>query len=308
MREKKSYCFKEKLIENSINKYKLNTIIKAHKDWINSIQIFPLGNIISVSNDRTIKIFDINFKILQNIKNAHDDYITYVDIKDENNFITCSWDQKIKIWIKNKSKFKLNYTINAHNGWINKVMYYLKGNIISCSTDNTVKIWEENNNKYQLKTTIYFFDWISTILLLKDKNILITCGYDGTKLWNINNFEIIKTFITINCSYRNALKRIDEDKIIIGGYKLLKIISLLEKKEIKTVNIPFTCLGIEIIKEKELLFIGGGSNDILIYSNYNYECIQIITNAHDDNIDGFIKLKNGSIVSYSNDGKIKVWL
>ena len=45
----------------------------------------------------------------------------------------------------------------------------------------------------------------------------------------------------------------------------------------------------------------------MVYRNDNYECIQIIQNAHDDSILGFIELKDGTIISYSSDKKIKVW-
>ena len=49
--------------------------IQPHNDWINSISCFPSGNIITVSNDKSINIYDINLNILQNIKNAHDLFI-----------------------------------------------------------------------------------------------------------------------------------------------------------------------------------------------------------------------------------------
>ena len=49
------------------------------------------------------------------------------------------------------------------------------------------------------------------------------------------------------------------------------------------------------------------SNDIRIYRNDNYECIQEIKDAHNDTINGFIELKDGSIASFSNDETIKIW-
>ena len=57
---------------------------------------------------------------------------------------------------------------------------------------------------------------------------------------------------------------------------------------------------------KEYL-VGGVSKDIIIYRNDNYESIQTIQNAHDHYIRGFIELKDGSIASYSDDKKIKIW-
>ena len=106
--------------------------------------LFPTGNIISVSVDKSIIIYDIDFNILQNIQNAHNNLISYVEVIDENNFITCSEDKNIKLWIKNVDKFINNKIINnAHKKGITKVIYCSNKNLISCSYDNKINIWKE---------------------------------------------------------------------------------------------------------------------------------------------------------------------
>ena len=289
--------------------------IQSHKDIINSVSTFPSGNIISVSTDQSIIIYDIHLNILQNIQNAHNNIINYVEVKDENNFITCSRDKSIKLWIKNKNIFIINKIINnAHEDWINKVIYYSNNNLISCSNDNKIKIWKENNNNnYENIKILTHSNRVCSILYLEDKNILISCGNDGTKFWNLNKNEInynnincIQYFKDVKCGWNNGLCRLDEDRIIVGGYSLI-IISILNNKIIKEINIPFICWGIRLIEDIGIFLIGGESKDIRIYRNDNYECIQIIQNAHDNYISGFVELKDGSIVSYSNDNKIKIW-
>ena len=291
--------------------------IKPHTDSINSLSQFPSGNIISVSSDKSIKIYDINLNIIQNISNAHDNSINYVSIKDENNFVTCSKDKNIKTWIKKKNKgknkdeysFKLNQIINnAHNDWINKVIYCFNGNIISCSRDKKIKIWEENNsNNYQCIKILKHNDWIYSILLLEYKRILISSGGDGIKFWNLNNYENSLEIKDAICWNRNALKMIDEDKIIIGGYDdgIIKIISINEKKIIKEIKNEFECFGICIIEKKGLFLIGGESKEIKIYRSDNYECIKIIKETN--GIYGINELKDCSIVSYGLDKTINIW-
>ena len=66
-------------------------------------------------------------------------------------------------------------------------------------------------------------------------------------------------------------------------------------------------MGISLIEDKGIFLIGGVSNDIRIYRNDNYECIQEIKDAHNDNITLFIELKNGSIASFSDDEIMIIW-
>ena len=291
----------------------LKKFIKGHDNCINKISIFPSGNLISVSNDKSIKIYNNKFNLLQHIPNAHDDWINYVDIKDENNFVTCSYDKNIKTWIKKEKKFTINKIIyNSHKYVVSKIIYYGNTKLISCSQDETIKIWEENNNYYQNITILTHFKMIFSILLLEDKNIIISGGFDGIKFWNLYNLELIKTFNDIFCGSWNGICRIDNDKIITqsidGDNEIsLKIISILNKCIIKEINFPFYCFGINLIDKKGIFLVGGDSNDIKIYNKDNYENIQTIKNSHIGNILGFIELKNGTIASYGDDGIINIW-
>ena len=132
--EKKIHKLEKQFNKNKIQlthcNFKQINSINPHNDTINNLITFPSGNIISVSFDKIINIYNNKFNIIQNISNAHDDYITDVIIKDENIFVTCSSDKNIKIWIKminyltNEYSFNLNQIINnAHDDWINKVIY-----------------------------------------------------------------------------------------------------------------------------------------------------------------------------------------
>ena len=102
----------------------LNTIENTHSKLITSIQVFPCGNFISVSKDKSIGIYNnIHFTQLQKIPNAHNKGIAYVSIKDYFNFITSSADYDIKIWIKKMNfEFELFHKIeNAHSDKIGKI-------------------------------------------------------------------------------------------------------------------------------------------------------------------------------------------
>ena len=299
-----------KIKSNSLN-LKNNNSFQPHNDRINSISSFPsFGNIISVSNDRSINIYDIDMNIIQTIPNAHDGGINYVEIKDENNFITCSNDKNIKLWIKNNNQYEINKSIiKAHDERINKVIYFSNGNLISCSHDEKIKIWEEINNNYNPLKILSSKGYIYSLLLLEDKNILISSGEYGTIFWNLEKYNNICNFEQTICVWNEGICKLDEDKIIVSdkGTFLLKIISISKKEIIKTINHPFQCFGIIFIKKKNIFLVGGESKDIRIYRNDNYECIQKIQNAHEDNINGFFELEDGFILSFSWDKTIKLW-
>jgi len=285
--------------------------INTHQKAINAISVFPSGNLISISDDKSIILYDNNLNTIQKIRKAHNNSIEGLSIKDDNNFITSSTDNNIKNWIKRRNRFILNSTIEkAHKDLIYSIKYCKNGNIISYSKDKTIKIWESiNDNTFQNIITIELSEKINSILLLEFKNILITLSDKGTKIWNFNNFDIIKNIEEIKSIEKNAIAAIDEDKIIFGGGtdNIMKIVSLKEKKILKKIDNKFQCYGICILRDKGYFIIGGYSRDINIYKNDNYECILHYECAHNGYISGFNLLIDNKILSYSFDKTIKVW-
>ena len=303
--------FNKDNIQLTISNLKNINSFKMHKYSVNKVSIFNSGNIISVSEDKSIKIYDNHFNILQDIQNAHNNSIFYVDIKDENNFITSSIND-IKSWIKENNLFKINKNIkNAHSDWITKAIYYQKNKIISCSWDKTIKIWKENIINYKNIKTITHSSDVHSMLLLEDKNILVFGGVDGIQLLELNNYKKIIDFKNTFCGCNNSLCRINEDNIIVPAYEnksfSLKIISISLLSIIKQIDYPFSCWGISFIKKKGIIITGGKSKNIITYRSDNYECILKFNTAHNDSINGFIELKDGTIASFSRDSNIKIW-
>jgi len=292
------------------NLLSLKKQLKIHIDSINEVKLFPNGNIISVSSDKTIKIFDSNFKLIQNIINGHEKEIISCDIKDDNIFLSSSNDLSIKIWMKKEKKFQSISTIkNAHNNYFYKAIFIPKTDkIISCY--NVVKIWEKiiNKNLYQNITILKEPHFIFSILYIQENNILINSGWGGISFWKINEWKLIKHINEVSCWHKNSICQLDNDKIIFGGdfFKcVMKVFSISQMKIIIEIQNDFQCYSLFKLNKDNYFFCGGGS-EINIYNKNNYKFIQKVKNAHNDIIYGFFKFKN-FLGSFSKDGTIKIW-
>ena len=118
-------------------KLSLITKVIVNKDSVNTFGVVSYNEIISVSSDKSIIIFDKLYHIFQKIEKAHDKTIFDISLKDRNNFATCSGDKSIKTWKKSEDgKYKLNISINdIHDDDIHKIIYLEDNTIISGSKD-----------------------------------------------------------------------------------------------------------------------------------------------------------------------------
>ena len=289
------------------------TTIKFHNKSVRCVSTFPSGNIISISDDCSIIIYNyIHFNIIQKIIMAHFKGIIQVEIIDENLFITCSFDKNIKFWKKIDNKFSIYKKIeNAHCHLVSTIIYCSNGNLISGGGDQVIKIWKKNKeNSYEIIHSIIESYSISDIYFLEDKNLLIYSRGFKAIFRDISDFNQIKLLKYFNNITTNNFCRINNDRIILENIsrKEIFIISIKELNIIKQIQINFIPVGITFIKNKEIILIGEfASNDIKIYDINNFECVQIINKAHNSIIGGFIELKNGMIASFSCDSKVKIW-
>ena len=288
----------------------LITMLKFNEDAVNTFVTTSSNIIISVSSDKSITLFDYSYKILQKIKDAHDGVIFDIALKDDNNFATCSEDKTIKTWVKSENNnYILNKTINhIHKDDIHKIEYLEDYTIISGSKDAKIKILNLINNEYKCTIILNNNSGVYSLLYLKEENILISTGLEYTRIWNMCNI-INNLIVEINafCHGKNALKRLDTDRIIVGGRFLLQIISLSQKKIINEIESPFLVWAICVIQSKNIFICGGVSNDMAIYNINNYEILGIVGNSHNGRLRGISLLNDGKIISGSEDKTTKIW-
>ena len=107
----------------------------------------------------------------------------------------------------------------------------------------------------------------------------------------------------------NSIKRINEYKIVVGSHSSsdLRVISLNEKKIVKKVLAEYGCYGMGVDKEKGYFFVGGEDGILFVYKIDNYENISVDGRAHKADINGFDRLSDGRIITWSSDDRIKIW-
>ena len=291
-------------------KLELITMLEYNMDAVNTIMTTSSNIIISVSNDKSIMLFDYNYRIIQKIENAHNGIIFDIALKDDNNFATCSQDKSIKTWRKSlNDKYLIDKVLNnIHENDIHKIEYLKDDTIISGSKDMKIKIWNLINNEYKCTLVLNNNIPIYSLLYSPKENILISAGTMFTRIWDTSNLiNPLISQIDVVCHGKNALQKLDDNRVVFGGRFEIKIISIKEKQVSKKIKSAFLVWAICVIENKQLFICGGVSNDLEIFSSINYENLGLIKNCHNGNLRGISLLNNGKIITGSEDKKTKIW-
>ena len=241
-------------------------------------------NIISTaSDDKTIKIIELNFK------------------KINNNIIDY--------------KYKVIQIIFSHTHYVNKIISINNNKFISCSQDHSIKIWNKKSldQNYQLENTIsvHFGRVVSIEKINNNEFVSSSWSEKIIYFFNINFYNIIAN-IKISGNYTSeSICVINNKTLIIGGIGNFFLVDI-EKHEL-----------IKIYENNENYFsIHSINNNLFICGSYNgYESIISIKfllnnelnivcenkRNHKFNITTILKINNQNFISGSEDGSFIFW-
>ena len=284
-------------------------IYLSHDDRITIMKKFPSGNLISASFN-IIKIWDNQLELIDSISIKKNIYIGDISIENENSFVICLENNLIQIYNYKDKKWICIEEFNGRKNEIkNKIIISkITSKIFTSNYTGIIEIYEKKilNLKYQEVSTLKHDYFLNTMLLIEDKNILISSGETCTIFWNIEVMKLIYEFPNVKCYSKNAIERINNDTIVIGDNYKLFFLSLSKLQILKVIEINDKCYSISNINylNHNYLVIGCYNQEIILFKNY--EIIQNIKNAQNNIIYGLLQINDITIASYSM-WTIKLW-
>jgi len=181
-------------LKNKSKSTELNNIkiinLYGHKANVLCISIINDNLIVSGSEDKSIKIWDIKKLLCLKTLHGHSDKVLALVKLSEDKICSSSSDSKIKIWdIKSGICLK---TFGDHRNWVISILAFSKDILISGDAEGNLIFWDLIILKSLKNLNAHPNHWINSISKLN--NILFaSCSGDFTiKLWNITNYECFK--------------------------------------------------------------------------------------------------------------------
>ena len=308
-------------MENNKNKkqYEKLKVLKEftkNDDCIVFLLKLKNGNLVTCSQDKEINIYEKKTFNLLLSWTGHLNSINSICELNNSRLASCSDDKRISIWYYNLEK-KLSFQeiiFIAHNSFINKIISLNDNNFATCSEDKNVFVWNSQPPYNKKCSLIGHKSEVTSIIQLKNKKIVSVSGNKEKgmmKIWTLNekNDKIIKqeSMINVFCYCMNSLIEIYDNKVAVGGYKIIRIVNI-NRKQIEAKIECHNCLISSIALLNDGCIVSASEEgSIAIINPFFYDNLKFIDLAHDMIIFSLCTMNNKSFCSASKDGVIKVW-
>ena len=274
------------------------------------------GNLVTCSQDKEINIYEKKTFNLLLSWTGHLNSINSICELNNSRLASCSDDKRISIWYYNLEK-KLSFQeiiFIAHNSFINKIISLNDNNFATCSEDKNVFVWNSQPPYNKKCSLIGHKSEVTSIIQLKNKKIVSVSGNKEKgmmKIWTLNekNDKIIKqeSMINVFCYCMNSLIEIYDNKVAVGGYKIIRIVNI-NRKQIEAKIECHNCLISSIALLNDGCIVSASEEgSIAIINPFFYDNLKFIDLAHDMIIFSLCTMNNKCFCSASKDGVIKIW-
>jgi WD40 repeat protein len=284
---------------------KNKSLLIGHKNKVNSLAILQDGNIISASDDKTLKVWDI--KTLQCIFTIEDDsMINSVIVLNDGTIVYCTYSIKVQETKDDYNSFK---TIDLED-------YRALNNLVLLSNDNlaisasnkfglgSVVLTLDPSDDYKCIKSLSFLYKVDCIINLLS-NIFISSA-NMIHVYNIDeDYKEIER-LGEHWGYVYSLAYVEKANLLISGSnnKNIRIWNMDDYKCIKTINCDAAV--------KCLLALPNGyflsayyDNTVKVWTTNDFECIHTF-NLHKQVITSMIMVDDNKVVSASFEKNIIV--
>lgn len=209
--------------------------LTGHNDEVNTIALSQNGQeIVSGSDDQTIKIWNLNSQQLLRTLKGHSDWVYAVAISpDSQTLVSGSKDKNIKLWNLNTGQ-ELR-SLPTHESYVNSVAFSSDGQAIaSGSYDKTIKV---HNLKTEKSITLTGHSRaVLSVAFSPNAQKLVSASADRTiKVWDLNTGKELYT-LTGHTGDVNAVAISPDGQLIasVSDDKTIKLWNLNTGAELRT--------------------------------------------------------------------------
>lgn len=226
------------------------------------------------------------------------------ELKNGNLACAGNKDNDIRIWKIDGNNYQLVQSLMGHSKEVFKIIQMEDGKICSCSEDATIKLWEN----YQCIETLKGYN--RRVNSLKEMNdFLIASGNPvdkGVRIWNKYTYKCIKVIEDIYCCWMNALEKLQENTLILGGIDEIFVLDILSFKYTTFYHQIGPVYSICLLRDGRML-LGSYKGQIISYDYLSNQIISI-QQTHRDILSCIIETEDNEIFSSSKDKHVNIYI
>ena len=175
-------CLSKLMRQNSVatpNSLNCKKKLHVHTGWVWSLAILNDGRLVSGSEDKSIRLWDLE-TTSSRVFTGHEDGVLSLTILADGQIASASKDRTIRIWDPASGN---SIVFEGHLGYVWALVALRDGRFVSGSADKTILIWDPNKTNGAPRLLFVADAPITSLTLVRDSNLLLAGDATGRIHW-----------------------------------------------------------------------------------------------------------------------------
>ncbi len=284
--------------------------LKGHKNIVVPVAITADNRrVISGSNDKTVRVWDVESGKCLSILKGHTNYVGGVAVTaDGRRIVSSSRDNTMRVWDAEYGKCLV--ILEGHTDTVKGVAVTADGRrIVSGSYDETVRVWDAESGKC-LATLEGHTDYVWGVAVTADGRRAVSGSNDKTvRVWDVESGKCLATLeghtdivsrVAVTEDGRRAVSGSKDKTVRVWDAESGKCLATLEGHTDYVWGVAVTADGRRIVS-------GSKDNTMRVWDAESGKCLAILE-GHTSAVTGVAVAADGRLaVSGSWDNTVKVW-
>jgi WD40 repeat protein len=285
-------------------------ILTGHSGGVNAVAIVPGGClVVSASNDKTLRVWELETGQLVHILKGHSDRVTAVAIApDGRRAVSAARDKTLRIWELKTGQ--LVGTLQSRSDWLPAVAIAPDGHrAVSTSRDNTLKVWELETGE-PVRTLQGHSGRVTAVAITPDGRRAVSASRDNTlRVWELETGQSMRilqghsdwvTAVAISPDGCRAVSASDDKTLRVWKLKTGQPVHTLQGHRRGVNAVAITSDGIRVVSASD-------DKTLRIWELETGKSVRDFQ-GHSDRVTAVaVTPDGGRVVSASDDKTLRVW-